>query len=574
MHYRLSAQETAALENFAEQCRYRSIPESLAKAIAAYLRNDGSLASIHDEYQSAIQAGVPWLASWLSVSLTVLYRQNAGAATLTPFGEHALDVAILTDSVAAYLSCAAEDGPIEQIVTYLRTHDVDEKLILQWMVQTAPYIRQVEQQEIEDEDADGNADDDNDLDEEADDVTKSFVISNSGRFFLGYLPDRFNELAQAIKRLNLPNQDFWHHFVELLATADKSYLDLAATIAQQLSPEARSFSLPLLLRADPARFSSWMRDAVLDPNTPDYRRYSLLDALTRIVPAQHRDLLERFVRDSATIFPNTSWYVGNTQCLALEALYKLDADATLPLVQECIDGENQALAVLAIRLLTTAGVELDEARAARLQRIVAERPLALAQAAAHELLNRPWAGRKSFAHSLHTHRYAKLRDEAIHWWQEQGEQEAQDGDIFTLLTPLLDHGNADIRLTALLALHRADSQRALPLLVSHYASEKSLKVRQALDLLLPANPESSSDEGAGAPAERIATLSAEVALLASKRWQAPPWLDWERIATLHWITGEAVPRDVLRGLLYRQAQLKNMLLDKEVRRAAALLNRT
>lgn len=547
----MTGSETQALNQVALQCRSYGYPAALTEAIIEYLAGDGSLLRVKDEWQTCCTAQSRVLPFW---GYTLL--QGAQGERLSRLEQRALDIALVTDSVQSCLYCMAMRGPIAQACAYLVAHDAPEAEVLDGVIQTGVFTYEAPRGEQ----TEGTENDEENEDEDDDEFLSATVNirpTAAGRLVLTYLPDRYDEILARVQRQRPMGQTL---FVKLLLAAEPPYIDWAWEIAAQAPAHFLGDCAQDLLRADYARFAPWARQMVADTLTYDEDdRLDTLRALLARDTAGNTNLALRIARGE--LF-TPGWYGNAARRLCLAALHRSDAVAYLPLVRETMLADDDALAVPAVRLL--AGNE-GEAEREALRATAAGGCPAAALAATEALLARAWEGRQAFSLTLLEHASKRMRDAGAAWLLSEGSA------VFDAVAPLLVAGNADVRATVVAVLSRADAVRARPLLAERRVSDRSGKVRQAIDEAIGV-PETVVASGA---TSQIAALLARADEMLTRARKPPlAWLKESAAAGLRWRTGASVPSAAVRYLLFAQSHARPGALDTNAQQMLALLGAT
>lgn len=518
--------------------QYRSYPETLVAAIVQYLKRQGTLDEVRQE--------------WMDASKKRQYLYTAPLINLSDGSEldaldlRILDLCIVRDDFFGFLHAIMQQSRFEQARDYLLSHGVDEQRIIALMIGVV-----------------GNA------------VDGQGQVTCLGQHLLSYLPERTDEL---LKKLENQAKKPYHarvypDFIKLLVKAQPPYLDLAWQIAQQqeqAAPDTPSYDSTLgqcaqiLLEADPARFTAWARK-IAGPEsigtTPS--RSLALGALMQQDPAQHIDLAVEAAR--APLPKQQHYSSASVQIAGLQTAIAFDPITYWPLLEEAVVSRNYYLVGRALKLLASANFDQERPT---LQHCLANGDNVSAVRALEGLLKQPWDGQLDYALTLLAHRAKGVRKRISKWLVTQGEAAVVG------ISPYLTHRSADARLAAVQTLAQIGGQQVTALLAARLDAEKSQRVREAILDVVDVPAATAALQGTWAhPAEAL--ISEAQATLKYLPRPALAWFDVQEAPALRWTNGETTPPSVLGYLLYRQSRVQRKdALAAQVSQALALIDRS
>lgn len=525
--------EQERIDLITQHCRSARYPEPLVEAISAYLSGKGPLEQALAEWQAAKARKQYLHPSYITLS-------DSSTETLDALDLRILELCAASDHVRQFFYVVIQQERFEQAYDYLLKRGVTEQQLHLWQLEMLSWA-----------------------------VERTGKLTRLGQRLLTYLPEHFDEMLALIEERK--DHGYWltPAFVNLLIAAQPPYLDLAWQVVQRAQQHEAPYHnvvgqcAKLLLKADPARFTPWVRElASRVDKENDWSRVVALQALLEQDVAQHIDLALAAAR--APVPSKKKWGFVQYQLVGLRAAYTFDPVKYWPLVEEAALSHNHQLGQLAIKLL--GGASFEQARPV-LQSCVASAPGYTALPALELLLKTPWEGQQGCVLALLAHRSKQIRERVSKWLAAQGET------VIDEIAPLLAHGSADARLAAAETLQRVGGKRVQALLAGRLDCEKAQRVRQViLDVAgLP---------GAGAPSQNGARPSPIEAITAEAetmlKYLPKPvlaWFDAEEAPAPRWNTGEPVPPVVLRYMFYRQARRKGERVEEANRQTLGLIDR-
>jgi hypothetical protein len=491
-------------------CREAQYPEEFTNSLAAYLSGQAPLARVQQEWQACQPVIVDFASSF-----SCLCSEHGNG--LDELDVRRLDLCIATNHLEMILHDLSNDVPIEAVYHYLQKQQGQLPAILDYLIDCYDWMRGDEPSPL-------------------------------GRLLLCYLPEHFSAMLPLMQQHNWDSE--YSEFLELLAKAKPLYNDLAWQTVQQVKPGDLGDCVGPLLKADADRFREWAK-LIASPNGPGDES-DQVDALLALFEqdfANNIELAEATANGTRTF--SRHWNTRRARQAALKAVYSIDPDKYLYLIDEAVIDKDFYLFHTALNLLENAKPE--HARPV-LRHAVEAGTVSAAVSAAKQLLETEWDGRQEYALSLLAHRSKQVRDVAIEWLLPQGET------LLGQVGPLLAEKSAYTRLAAVEMLARLGGEQARGLLATQREAEKAISVKQAIvDAIGLAEPPADLDASTA-----IATFLAEAAKNGKKsplRWYAA-----EEPTGLLWANGEAVPVSVVYYLLTSQARMRQMQLEMNVRR--------
>ena len=500
-------------------CREAGYPEVLMDAIEVYLSGQGTLAQVQQEWQAIVPQNPAFPPGFSILS-------NGPADRLDELDQRRLDVCIATGHLEMILENLSQEAPIEALFHYLQKQPEQQQQILDYLIACYDWM-------------------------------SNSNPTGPGLLLLCYLPEQFPAMLPLMKQHRWDSE--YSEFLELLASAQPPFTDVAWQTVQHVSPGDLGDCVAPLLKADLTRFGEWARQ-VASPNGPGDES-DQVDALLALFDhdfANNIDLAEAIAAGKRAF--SNRWNGRRARQSALGAVYRFDCAKYLYLVDAAIVDKEYYLYDTALDLLENA--EPEHVRPI-LRHAVAAGAASAAVRAARRLLQAEWGSRQDYALSLLSHRSKQVRDVAIDWLLPQGEA------LVEQVSPLLVDKSAFARLAVveiLVRLHLG-AERTQALLAKQRDIEKSISVKQAIVDAIGL-PELPADL---APATAIAELLAEAANDGKKsplRWYAA-----EEPTGLRWVNGDAAPSSVIYYLLTCQARMRQMQLEMNVRRALRWLDR-
>ncbi|HLW00692.1 MAG TPA: hypothetical protein VKT82_18690 [Ktedonobacterales bacterium] len=532
--------EAERIDTFEQQLRaYRRLPQTMMEAFVQYLKGQGSLEQARQEWQAAIAS---------KRYLYLPFLRPSEEEHLDALDLRALDLYSVTDMPYPFLNPLVKQERIKEAFEYLLKRGVEQRQVLDWACTLAQ------------------------------NAVLQGQISPLGQYLLSFVPDRAGDLLEAIDSKQAHERyRVYPAFVFLLVTAQPPYTDLAWQIAQQVqqqdehSPHAGYYGsnalgaiAKILLKADPARFTDWVRALARSSSAVSY--YARLFALQGLLDQNVEQHLDLALEAAQTPFPNQQRYnYAQIQITGLQALIKFDAAKYWPLLEAAAFSPNYYCSSQAIRVLAAAS--FDQAQPT-LQRCVANASAITAGQALAVLLKQSWDGQEDYALSLLAHRSKGIRDQSRKWLASQG-QAAIEG-----VSPYLTHRRADARLASVLTLAQIGGQQATARISARLDAEKTPRVTEAILDAVGVPAVMAAFQGASAHSAAAIIAEAE-ATLRYVPTLALAWFDVEAAPALRWADGTPVPLAVLRYLLYRQSRVQRKdALSAQVSQALPLMDRS
>ncbi len=498
-------------------CREAAYPEPLIHEIELYLSGQGTLAQVQQEWQAIAPQNPAFPPSFSTLS-------GEQADGLDELDQRRLDICLATNHLEDILESLSKEAPIKPLFRYLQKQPEQQQQILDYLIACYDWM-------------------------------SGGKPTGLGRLLLCYLPEYFPAMLPLMKQHRWDSE--YSEFLELLASAQPPYADLAWQTVQHVSPGDLGGCVAPLLKADLPRFREWARQ-VASPNGPgdESDQVAALLALFEYDFANNIDLAEAIASGKRTF--SNRWNGQRAQQSAIKAVYRFDSANYLYLVDEASISKEYYLYGTALDLLENADPE--QARPV-LQHAVAAGAVPAAVIATGQLLKAEWDGRQAYALSLLSHRAKQVRDLAIDLLLPQGET------LIDQISPLLADKSAYARLAAVQILTRLGGERAHALLAGQREVEKSVSVKQAIvDAIGLPEPPADLD-----PATAIAAIIAEATTAGKK--SPLRWFAAEEPSGLRWVNGTDVPPSVINYLLTCQARMRQMQLEMNVRRILQWLDR-
>ena len=400
-------------------------------------------------------------------------------------------------------------------------------------------------------------------------VDRGWQPTALGRLVLSWLPRYEAEWLQAAR-----TPFGWGPSTALVAlalAANPPRLDLARQLLREATPHASyaAQSVRLLLKADPAGFENWAREAALPPY-PTGTRQGVLIVLREHAPDLAFELACQILREtppedeSPEIARQRAWERAQLRSAALDIAFARAPETYLATVEDvATTDEFWRIGRHAISLL---GKSSYSGASEALRRIVEKGSRQARIAALRTVLESAWTGKTAYALELLGHRSNLLRAEAMAWL------EGERVDMIPTATPLLDDSHMQARLAAVGVLRHVGTPAAHALLLARLGVEKQARVHRALlDAL-------GMLEGAQrqVPHARIALLDEDAASFQVVGTNLPlVWLGMDLSAdpTPRWVGGAPVPPRTLAYLLHAQSQTAAPRPADVVRWSATLMER-
>ena len=497
-------------------CREAQYPEALIQTLSTYLSGEGSLAQVQQEWQA-----LPLQDPAFPPSFSTLSRTQGD--DLDELDQRQLGICIATGHLEMILESLTDEAPINPLFRYLQKQQAQQQ-ILEYLIESYDWMSNNKPTPL-------------------------------GRLLLCYLPQQLPAMLPLMKQHSWDSE--YVEFLDLLASAQPPYADVAWQTIQQVSPGDLGDCVAPLLKIDLARFREWAQQ-VASPNGPgsESDQVDALKALFEYDFANNLDLAVE-IASGKRQFSN-KWNGRRAQQSAIETMYRYNSSQYLYLVDEAIVSKDYYLYGTALNLLKEKE-NLEEVRAI-LRHAVAAGIAPAAVQAAKRLLETAWNGRQDYALSLLAHRSKQVRDVAIDWLLPQGDA------LIEQVSPSLVDKSAYARLAAVEILVRLGGERAHALLASQRDKEKSVSVKQAIvDAIGMPEPPADLD-----PAIAIATLLTEAASGGKK--SPLRWFKAEEPTGLRWVNGQPVPASVIHYMLTCQARMRQMQLEMNVRRVLQWLD--
>ena len=143
------------------------------------------------------------------------------ATGLDEFDERRLDIFLATDHLEDILESLSDEAPIEALDQYFLKHQEQQQPILEYLIACYDWMRNEQPTPL-------------------------------GRLLLCYLPQQFPAMLPLMQQNNWDSE--YAEFLELLASAQLPYADLAWQTVQQVSQGDLGDCVAPLLKVDPSRF--------------------------------------------------------------------------------------------------------------------------------------------------------------------------------------------------------------------------------------------------------------------------------------------------------------------------------
>ncbi|HEY7355666.1 MAG TPA: hypothetical protein VH590_04335, partial [Ktedonobacterales bacterium] len=325
------------IELFRSYCQFSYYPPALTEAACDYLAGQGSLEQVR-------QYARPDLPNIFTIKPSLLNAWQFGkhapisqGSLLDALDCRLLDICEATNRIWECLTEVGDAFAVQEALEYLMTQGMSPQTLLQGVTGTTHLLTGLQGQPTPFAQALLNT-----IPARLNDLLNLF--SSGSAYQPGKPPTSAAKMALLLLSSEPPAiEQAWGIVEELASKAEPAYVS-------ELGQCAR-----LLLKADPERFTTWIRQIVAQdsPASFESRKLALL-ALLEYDCAQHVDLAASVTRSE---LPAYDWRGYQLRRAALDAAYHFDPVEYLPLVGEAALSQNPWLAEHALQLLIAAPAE-------------------------------------------------------------------------------------------------------------------------------------------------------------------------------------------------------------------------